>query len=100
GTGKSTLYDGSGNPQALVVTIPPSANTGATSPAPVTGIVFNGSSTDFNVAGPGTSAHFIFATEDGTIAACNSGTTAVLQVDNADSVNRPVYNGRAIRNPG
>src|SRR5207253_6299318 len=100
GTGTSTLYDGSGNPLALVVTIPASANPGATSPAPVTGIVFNGSSTDFNVAGPGTSAQFIFATEDGTIAGWNSGTTAVLKVDNADFVNGPVYKGLAIGNNG
>src|SRR5204863_4408319 len=44
GSGVATVYDGSGTAQALVVTIPASANAGATSPAPVTGIVFNGSS--------------------------------------------------------
>jgi uncharacterized protein (TIGR03118 family) len=101
-TGTSTLYDGSGNPQTLVVTIPV-ANGGAggsTTPAPPTGIVFNGSPTDFLVAGAGTSAHFSFATEDGTIAAWNSGSTAVLKHDNADFVTGPVYKGLAIGNNG
>jgi uncharacterized protein (TIGR03118 family) len=100
GAGKSTLYNGSGTPQSLVVTIPASANAGATSPAPPTGIVFNGSATDFLVNGTGTAAHFIFATEDGTIAAWNSGTTAVLKVDNADFTNGPVYKGLALGNNG
>src|SRR5262245_57742319 len=39
-THKSTLYDGAGNPQPLVVTIPGPNNMGTGSP---TGIVFNGS---------------------------------------------------------
>src|SRR5258706_43530 len=80
--------------------IPPSANAGSTDPAPVTGQVFNGSATDFLVAGAGTAAHFIFSTEDGTIAAWNSGTSAVLKVDNDDFVAGPVYKGLAIGNTG
>jgi uncharacterized protein (TIGR03118 family) len=100
GAGLSTLYDGAGNAQTLFVNIPASANPGATSPAPPTGVVFNGSATDFNVAGAGTSAHFIFATEDGTIAAWNSGNAAVLKVNNADFTNGPVYKGLAIGNNG
>jgi uncharacterized protein (TIGR03118 family) len=109
-SGKSTLYDGSGNsqpqPTPLVVTIPvanggTSNSTGSpSSPAPPTGVVFNGSSTDFLVAGAGTAAHFIFATEDGTIAAWNSGANAVLKVDDADFTNGPVYKGLAIGNNG
>jgi uncharacterized protein (TIGR03118 family) len=68
-TGKSTLYDGTGKPQSLVVTIP---GVGGENGAP-TGIVFAGGN-DFvvsmtsatgTVSGP---ARFIFATEDGTIA--------------------------------
>lgn len=65
GTGVSTIYNGSGVPAQnppgtqFVVTIPNPA--GGTS-AP-TGQVFNGTSTDFS------GAVFIFATEDGTIAA-------------------------------
>src|SRR5689334_10918022 len=45
GTGVSTLYDGSGVPQSLVVTIPPAHGTGKGRP---TGTVFNGT-TDFVV---------------------------------------------------
>jgi uncharacterized protein (TIGR03118 family) len=100
GAGVSTLYDGAGTAFSLVVTIPASANPGATTPANPTGVVFNGSATDFNVAGPGTPAHFIFATEDGTIAAWNSGATAVLKVDNANFTTGPVYKGLAIGNNG
>ena len=64
--GVSTLYDGSGNKQTLVVTIPHSSTTTAGSP---TGIVFNGSS-DFAVT-TGNPAIFIFAGFDGTISAWN-----------------------------
>jgi len=64
GTGLSTLYDGLGNPQTLVVTVPGARGAQGTP----TGIVFNGSS-DFNVhkgplSGP---ARFIFVGEDGMI---------------------------------
>src|SRR4051794_13210014 len=60
GTGLTTLYDGTGAPQPLVVTIPglngqPSAPTGA---------VFN-YSTGFKLAN-GNAPFFIFVTEDGT----------------------------------
>jgi len=95
-TGVATLYNGSGVAQALVVTIPPPA--GGTGPSAPTGNVFNASTTDFTVAGAGTAAHFIFATEDGTIAAWNSGTSAVLKVDN--SASGAVYKGLAIGNNG
>ncbi len=65
-TGVSTLYDGAGVPQSLVVTIPPAAGAASGNP---TGIVFNASS-GFLVNPPATnsSAKFIFATEDGVIA--------------------------------
>lgn len=69
-TGKSTLYDGTGKPQALVVTIP---GVGGEGGAP-TGIVFSGGN-DFTVTAPNAAgtivtgpARFIFVTEDGTIA--------------------------------
>ncbi|WP_053096187.1 TIGR03118 family protein [Frateuria defendens] len=67
GTGLSTLYDGHGNVQSLVVAIPtPTAATGGNP----TGIVYNGSN-GFVVSKQGISgpARFIFATEDGVIAA-------------------------------
>jgi uncharacterized protein (TIGR03118 family) len=66
GTGRSTLYDGHGVPQQLVVSIPaPGGGDGAP-----TGIVFSGGQ-DFVVSGNGVMApaRFIFSTEDGTIAA-------------------------------
>jgi uncharacterized protein (TIGR03118 family) len=63
GTGKSTLYTGTGAIVPLVVTIP-SAPPGGTPGSP-TGTIFNGT-TEFTVA-PGAPASFLFVTEDGTI---------------------------------
>jgi uncharacterized protein (TIGR03118 family) len=83
-TGLSTLYNGSGTKQGLVVTVPPPA--GQTGPSAPTGMVFNGTS------GFGGS-HFIFDTEDGTISAWTSGASAVLQVTSAPG---SVYKGLAI----
>ena len=69
GTGLSTLYNGSGTPLPLVVSVPPPV--GSAGPSAPTGIVFNGTS------GFG-GAHFIFDTEDGTISSWSSGTNAIL----------------------
>jgi uncharacterized protein (TIGR03118 family) len=68
GTGLSTLYNGAGTKQGIVVTIPAAVagNTGTP-----TGTIYNGSPTDFLLA-PGAAAHFLFATEDGTVAGWNS----------------------------
>jgi uncharacterized protein (TIGR03118 family) len=63
GSGWSTLYDGAGVKQGLVVEIPSANGAGIGSP---TGIVFNGSP-EFQVQGK--SAFFIYATLDGTICA-------------------------------
>ena len=94
GTATSTLYDGTGKPQSLVVKIP-GAN-GA--PGAPTGIVYSGS-TGFIVTKNGLSGagRFIFATEDGTISAWAPNvdlTNAVLAVDN--SVSHSVYKGLAL----
>jgi len=62
-TGVSTLYDGTGTPVSLVVTIPP-ATSGTGSP---TGTVF-------------LSGKFLFVTEDGTIQQWSTGTSAVIKV--------------------
>lgn len=82
GTSTSTLYDGNGIPQSLVVTIP-AGQAGAANP---TGIVFNGSG-DFTIgAGAGAPAIFIFAGEAGTIsgwAPSVSATAALTMVDGA-----------------
>src|ERR1700694_2261250 len=65
GTGKSTVYDGTGALK-LTVTIPPVSGTDHGVP---TGIVSNPAasptSADFLVAGAGTAARFLWATEDG-----------------------------------
>jgi uncharacterized protein (TIGR03118 family) len=65
-THKSTLYDGNGVVQSLVVTIPDGQN----GPAGPTGIIFN-STSDFviNSGGNSSSAVFVWATDAGTIAA-------------------------------
>jgi uncharacterized protein (TIGR03118 family) len=60
-SGWSTLYDGTGTPQSLQVTIPPSTGTGKGTP---TGIVYNGSS-EFQI--DSWTSVFLFATLDGTI---------------------------------
>jgi uncharacterized protein (TIGR03118 family) len=85
GTGKSTLYNGDGVKQGLVVTIP---GTGGDPGAP-TGMVFN-SSTNFN------SDLFIFAGENGTITGWRGalGTTAEPLV-NSTGIGA-VYKGLAI----
>jgi uncharacterized protein (TIGR03118 family) len=114
GTGVTTLYDGSGNPfpvgSPLVVRIPapPSAGQGATS-AP-TGQVFAGGSGGFVVHSHGRSgqAFFIFATEDGTIAAWNPTVSlhhAILTVDRSTVVDPlgdvgAVYKGLALATTG
>jgi uncharacterized protein (TIGR03118 family) len=89
GTGVSTLYNGQGVPQPpgdnpLVVTIPKPDGTPGGSP---TGIVSN-SDSDFQVSANGVSgtAAFIFATEQGTLAAWSPAvdrTNAITVVDNS-----------------
>jgi len=70
-TGFSTLYDGAGVKQSLVVTIPPADPTNKNTPTgSPTGTVFNGSQTDL-MLGPGKPAVFLFSTLDGTIAGWN-----------------------------
>jgi len=91
----STLYDGDGNVQTLVVAIP--TPTEATGGNP-TGIVFN-SSNNFVVAqGELTGAsRFLFATEQGVIAGWApgvDGTHAILAVDS--SASGAVYKGLAL----
>ena len=83
GTGLSTLYDGTGTKLSLVVTIPPSG-------AAPTGVVFNGT-TGFS------GSPFIFATENGTIAAWSGGTAAVTKVPAGTG---SVYKGLALGDTG
>jgi uncharacterized protein (TIGR03118 family) len=114
GAGLSTLYNGAGTPQSLVVSIPAPGQPLGTGGAP-TGTVFNIASglqafqiSGFTKAGAPTSApaSFLFATEDGTILGWNpnvnpagfdpakAGTYAIIAVDNSPS--GAVYKGLAI----
>jgi uncharacterized protein (TIGR03118 family) len=117
-SGTSSLYTGTGaainifteaggGPGNFITVPPPGFAPGAQS-AP-TGVVFNGSKTDFLLdkgTPAGLPAAFIFATEDGTISGWNPGANvaagakppsinAVLEVDNSDkgSANGAVYKG-------
>jgi uncharacterized protein (TIGR03118 family) len=70
-TGVSTLYNGAGARQSLIVTIPPADPTNKNTPiGSPTGTIFNGGQTDFFLA-PGKPAIFLFSTIDGTIAGWN-----------------------------
>src|SRR6266403_1060896 len=108
-SGTSTLVDGSGNPinifieadasKSNFVVVPPPGFAAKGTQSTPTGIVFNGSPTDFllNKGTPaGRPAVFIFATEDGTISGWNPtvnllaggsppSPNAVLEVDNSDN---------------
>ncbi len=78
-TGVATIYDGAGQPESLIVTIPPPP--GGAPPSAPTGIVFNPTS-GFELV-PGAPAIFLFATEDGTISGWNPSvdpTHAILEV--------------------
>ncbi|HXC97538.1 MAG TPA: TIGR03118 family protein [Edaphobacter sp.] len=69
--GVATLYNGPGQKQSLVVTIPKANPKDASVPnGSPTGVIANGSTTDFLLA-PQKPAIFIFATLDGTLAAWN-----------------------------
>ena len=89
-SGLSTVYNTDGSVQSLVVAVPTAG--GGTPPGSPTGIIFNGT-TNFQVAA-GLPARFVFSTEDGTLSGWNSGSTAVLKVDN--SADGTVYKGLAI----
>jgi uncharacterized protein (TIGR03118 family) len=94
GTSKSTLYDGAGVPQSLVVSIPP----GSGGPAKPTGIVFN-SSTAFQVSQGGLSgaSAFLFVGEAGTVSGWSPNVNlnnAILVVDGGPQ--GKIYKGLAI----
>lgn len=98
GTSTSTLYDGNGVPQSLVVSIPP----GRAGNAEPTGVVFNGSA-DFMVSQGGVSGPsvFIFVGEAGTVAGWSPGVnrnSAVTVLDNGAA--GAVYKGAAISMQG
>ena len=99
GTQTSTLYDGTGIKQSLVVAIPPPS----AGPANPTGMVFN-SSSDFAISkngGPPSPALFIFSGEGGAISGWSQSVdplNAVTAYD--DGAGGAVYKGLAIANNG
>jgi uncharacterized protein (TIGR03118 family) len=105
GVGKSTLYDGTGVKAALTVTIPaPAGDTNPGAPGP-SGMVWNGNPMAFLVGKSvkdTAAALFIWATEDGTIAAWQGSlspiTGALTVVPNTNLTTGPVYKGLAIGN--
>ena len=102
GTGLSTLYDGLGNPQSLVVTIPAAPGSDHGKP---TGIVFSGSA-DFAVTSGGKTgpSRFLFATEDGLIAGWAPSVLPTQAVQAYPPIGAPaspaVYKGLALANTG
>jgi uncharacterized protein (TIGR03118 family) len=100
GTGVSTLYNSTGSKLGLTVNIAPPGRSTAT--AAPTGIVFNGSASDFHLTPAADSnAVFLFATEDGTISGWSpnvSLTNSILEVDNSSGGAGAVYKGLAIGN--
>jgi len=70
-TGVSTLYNGAGTKNPLIVTIPPADPTNKSTPiGSPTGTISNSSPTDFLLTG-GLAANFLFCTIDGSIAGWN-----------------------------
>ena len=92
GTGVSTLYNGAGQPQSLVVTIPPAMGTGRGTP---TGTVYNGTN-NFQIHS--IPAQFLFCTFDGTISGWYTATMAFIAVNN--NANGAIYTGMALASAG
>src|SRR5207237_3210842 len=85
--GLSTIYDRNGNTLRAPVAIPFNGDPNGGNP---TGQVFN-STTSFVIPGTSQVSKFIFATENGTIAAWASGNSAVTVADR--SAQGAVYKG-------
>jgi uncharacterized protein (TIGR03118 family) len=98
GTGLSTLYDGTGTPNASIVVSIPAAG-GATTPGPATGVIQNSVATAFLVAA-GKSSSFAFCSVDGVISGWNSSVNATkAQVILDNSKKNAVYYGCAAATP-
>jgi uncharacterized protein (TIGR03118 family) len=92
GSGTSTLYDGLGNKNSLVVTIPGASSNpnGNCSPGCPTGTVANSNASNFS------GGQFIFDTEDGLITNWTGASSAVIAFDN--SASGAVYKGLTLLN--
>ena len=92
-TGLSTLYNGAGTKEALIVTIPPADPNNKNTPTGTpTGTIFNGSQTDFLLA-PAKPALFLFSTNDGAIAGWNPTVAATLAVIVVKTTDGSSYTG-------
>lgn len=98
GKNVSTLYDGKGNPQSLVVTIPDGKPTG---------IVFNGAfslpgNTDFLVTSGNNSAPaaFLFATENGIVAGWSPLVSPTSAIEAFRSKEGAIFKGLAFASDG
>jgi uncharacterized protein (TIGR03118 family) len=92
-TGLSTLYNGAGAKQSLIVTILPADPNNKNKPTGTpTGTIFNGSQTDFLLA-PSKPALFLFSTIDGTIAGWNPTAAAALAVTVVKTTDGSSYTG-------
>ncbi len=94
GSGTSSLYNGAGARQSLVVTVPPADPTKTPKGSPV-GIVFNANPANF-ILPDGTAAVFLFSTLDGLIAGWNGAvpnSTAQIVVNAAST---SVFTGLAV----
>jgi len=96
GSNTSTLYDGEGEPQSLIVTIPHAP----AGPAGPTGQIFN-SSSSFALAS-GDPGLFFFANLDGSISGWNgdSGTVSEVVVSAGSDARPAIYTGLAVGNSG
>jgi len=92
-TGSSTLYNGGGTKESLIVVIPPADPNNKNTPTGTpTGTIFNGSQTDFLLA-PAKPAIFFFSTNDRTIAGWNPAVAATLAVTVVKTTDGSSYTG-------
>ena len=99
GTQTSTLYDGDGKMNALVVKLPSSQTTGNFNP---TGITFNGNSNEFVVSAGGKSgtASFIYSGEAGMIAGWSGSVDSNNAILAYTDMGGAAYTGLALANNG
>lgn len=90
GTGTTSVYNTTGAEVLAAITIPPAPGSDGGTPSAPTGVVWNPNPGSFG------GDHFLFATEEGTIAGWNSGPAAAIRADN--SASGAVYKGIAIAN--
>jgi len=93
GSNNSTLYNGEGQPQSLIVTIPH-----AGPPAGPTGQIFN-STSSFGLSS-GDPGLFFFANLDGSISGWNTGTVSEVVVSAGSDARPAIYTGLAVGNSG